>query len=612
MGISIEAFRGAYQGLDAANLTNRRLEVDRETKTSVGTAGGDGDVPLTLNQLEELPDGQERVADNIYLRGQLLTAIRDSLISLNVTGRTDCLDNEAAKTFFRQAEARLFGDLQTNMKTKTREFGVNTASGDLEAQTVKDLIEALDRLANKQRAGVGMLKSACPGATDVQTKAVTMITDRELVGIFGLTEKEAAEASFTDFRVSSDPKLGNRLLFSVNVPGRPKPLAAQVDLLGTLSSVEDFERFVKVCDNCAIGMGVTVAKQIPQRDLKQVFKLLDIACKGNMTPDKRCPRNYWDHAGDVRMALVGMIPVAYARARRLQPFGDITLKTWWKALDLKGNVPKERDAEEKVGNALIDALNERTMADFVRVNGLKPKEALFLVWNDPPPEGDLSKPPGNDVRDLTDQERTIRRRYYSFMQVGDFSYQARVNYLENPQYKFTAEEKHLAAMRLDSVSKRGTGLAGMITALEGDSRQYGTKYSFGDDLRFVQKKGAYAKDFVETLNKTHRFSPKQLALLVYANNNYEFMLQAALGGLQSQHNLDIRIEATGDPNSPNMRVTYNIPFLKGTEEDMIVTKQNIVHTVVYTQDGDSWGEELKFVDVRAEETRTAFKDWGEE
>lgn len=604
-GISLETFRKSYVSLDAFKLINKRVEVDNETKTSIRMAGGEGDAPLTLNQLEKLPNGQARIADNIYMRGQLLTGIRDSLISLNVTGRTDCLDNEATKSFFRQAEARLFGTLQTNKKTKGKEFGVATASGDLMAQTVRDLVEALDRLTNKQKTGFKAIKAVCPDATDVQIKAVTMITDRELVKIFGLTSDEAAKATFTDFKATYDRKLGNRLTFSVSVPGRSKPFAAQVDTLGVFRSAEDYERLVGLGEKCCIYTGRDLCQKIPTEGYKSVSQMLQFALEGK-EPGTKFGKNAF--LKDVLLStMVRMLPAAYVKARQFQKTGDITLATWWKALGLEGKAPKEKATAADKGNALLDALLSRTMADYAVIKGLTVKQfKADYKWYDSYERDPNWESPQNLKR------KAVCQGFTSYLTDCNMDYQSRLNVQMNPEYKFTAVEKRHVALPLAMIT--GDWSVPTSAKLLADSiRQYGTKYSFGAELQFVQRKDAKLEEattFLNALVEKHKFSQVQLALLVNANNDFEFALQKDFGGIQCQRKLDIKIEATGDPNRPDMRVTYSMPLLKGTENDTIVTKQNIVHTVVYTQDGDSWGEDLKLADVRAEDKTTTLEEWG--
>lgn len=232
MGLSLDAFRAAYRNLKAGELANTRLNVDGDAKTSV-TAAAKGGAPLKLTQLKGLPNGPDRIADNIYMRSQLLTAIRDSLLSLNVSGRTDGLDSKSAAAFFEQAETQLFGSLQTDKKTKAQRFGADTASGDLDAQTVKDLIDALDTFMGSKDERITGLKTACPDVTDIQARAVAMIDEHQLVETFGLSKKEAASASLENFRTTYDRRLGSRLRFTVNVPGR-RSISAQVDSQGVL------------------------------------------------------------------------------------------------------------------------------------------------------------------------------------------------------------------------------------------------------------------------------------------------------------------------------------------------------------------------------------------
>lgn len=140
MPISLDAFRGAFQGVKESKLEKTTLAVVGENKTEVGRTSGK---PLSLSGLQVLENGDSRIMDNIYMRGQLLTSIRDTLMTLNANGSRGGLENGRAREFFEAAEKRLFGELVEAGGKK--QFGVETASADLSAKTVKDLISDLDK-----------------------------------------------------------------------------------------------------------------------------------------------------------------------------------------------------------------------------------------------------------------------------------------------------------------------------------------------------------------------------------------------------------------------------------------------------------------------------------
>lgn len=133
MGINLEAFRSI---VGQSVLGNHAINVTGNLKDGLSVSPSKAGKGLkNLDGLAKAsPEALTRYQDNIYLRSQLLSAIRDAL-----GGDTS--------EFFKQAETRLFGKIG-----KDHRFGVSTASSDLMVDELKQIITDLDKAMSSGKA----------------------------------------------------------------------------------------------------------------------------------------------------------------------------------------------------------------------------------------------------------------------------------------------------------------------------------------------------------------------------------------------------------------------------------------------------------------------------
>ena len=112
-----------------AKLPEGSVIVSNDAKTKLTTA--DRDEHLAKREIS-----QARQEDNIYIRSQLLTAIRSVLAD-----RLDDPTDATAQNFFKQVEATLFGKIG-----KDGRFGVKVATSSLDARDVRQLINDLNEI----------------------------------------------------------------------------------------------------------------------------------------------------------------------------------------------------------------------------------------------------------------------------------------------------------------------------------------------------------------------------------------------------------------------------------------------------------------------------------
>lgn len=97
---------------------------------------------LTSEQMSQLGLQGNKAACNVFIRGQLLQSIRESL--------SQRANEQGVKNFLREAEAELFGSCQDVIDQKTnrtsQQYSADTSSRNLEMKTVKKLLAGLDEL----------------------------------------------------------------------------------------------------------------------------------------------------------------------------------------------------------------------------------------------------------------------------------------------------------------------------------------------------------------------------------------------------------------------------------------------------------------------------------
>ena len=598
MNLNLKAFDDACRNVAKNNLGKTALTVRNEAKTEIGAVP---DKPLKLSELKKLPNGDSRIMDNIFMRGQLLTAIRENLMPLNANGLRTGFESKSAQAFFERAETRLFGKLEKNKNTGKMEFGVTTAGADLDALTVTELIDGLNKfVADKQRR-VGRLKNALPKMSSVHAKALAMLSQADLIETLGLSSADAAKAKLGGFKLS-----GGLLKVTVYVSGkRPRAIPAYVDEVGKFHSGQHWDEFERLVNaSFATGKGGKYASILPVNDLPEVNKLLKLLVDGKQTKyvklyarEGKLAQNYESH---LRAIFITMIPRALERARKAQPQGAISIQTWWKALHLEdcGNIP-DKGGATAVGDALMDALFERTLQDFGKFTQLT--------------KGDFRRLTVDDDEDI---DNKVVSRYTSFLMDDTFGYEASIAFRMNPKVAIDPKDMLNMQATLDTLKNFKFGVIDLGRNIHGDHRANGTKFNFGGKELFcvgVSKQNEVIAG-LHRLRRQGKFSEKQVGLMIYALNNFEHALPTLLNGVEHQNNVDVDVQAVGSAEAPEMKVTYTIPLLERKGGDTVaVTTKNIVHTVVYSQDGGSRCESFKCEDApdRTQEKTMSYEAFGQ-
>lgn len=328
--------------------------------------------------------------------------------------------------------------------------------------------------------------------------------------------------------------------------------------------------------------GTRFADLISPADWKSVGKLLGFADKGKQTTYKaKGEYSPADHVAELKMALVTMIPTAVKLARQIQPEGEISLDTWWVALKLdKWPKPPAGASDEKIGNALVNALFERTVEDFRK----------FMALTDEEVECHLQF-------ESDDDQRKVSSHYGTFLMFGECGYQTHVNMLTSGEAGVTdPDELRDSAQVLSDISDNDTGV--LAKRVGDDTRAKKTVYYVElpqgktDDVINVGNghQGEVAKENHLRLKTEYKFTDKQVFLLLGAANRKEQSLLTLFGGAQHQYGYKVKVRAEGDKDSPDMRVTYTMPLIREKldgSNKFVVTTKNVVHEVVYRRDGSS-------------------------
>lgn len=591
MPISIESFRGAYEGIDTNKLSQTALTIFDEAKTQVNVGRGK---PLALSDLQQLPGGGDsRIMNNVYLRGQLLSSIRDTLMTLNEDGSKKEFKSDQAKTFFKAAEKRLFGALEANTKTGKSEFGVQTASADLDAKTVNDLLSDLDILMAIERTRQFSESPELKEHLDLVAKL--MFADPAALGkAVGIPfASRVRQAAISDLKM-----VDGCLQFTITPQDKwVEPKIAFVRADGTISlykTVDD--EFKGILDSVKAGGFNLIGKSIPQSLRKDVTRLLTFAKEGYAPFDEDLRRLYGNErnenlAGSLNYPLLMMLPKACEKIRQIQNDGKpITLKTWWQALGLKGKVPDEKASQAEIGRALLTAVYKRAKTDFMRIMNLTKKEALYLEKSDP--ENDTKK---------------LLQKFMTFL-IPELPYDTTVKCLQGMKSgKLDLDENDLkfTVQTMDTITSKELDdehLADDMTGVRAMGSSFEYKTTNGDSVIINAGKPEFKesnKAAIHRLHEKEKFSMEQIGLMIHSLNNSTQALQPAFGFLQDEHNCKIKIEAEGDKDAPRMKVTYTIPLVKKTNDGkaFLVSNKNLVHEVVFEQNGESSCKSLEIKEV---------------
>ena len=583
MNINLKKFDDACRAVAQDALAKTTLTVGNEDKTEIGV-GTSG--PLRLSDLKKLQNGDSRIMDNIYMRGQLLSAIRESLMPLNADGSRSGLRSSLARAFLAQAEERLFGKLEKNKRTGKKEFGIKTAGADLDALTVKELIDKVKDFVASKQGQINLFMKDRSKMLPAHAKALAMINLADLVGELGLSPSEAGVARLEGFE-----RFGKLLKFNVVVPGRhPRTIPAYLDGSGNLGLERHRDEFVRlVNDSFAFGKGANYADRLPPKDLQEVNKLLKLITGGEQTKYAKIYANEGKQAQTyesyLRTTFMTMLPRALERARKIQPQGEITIQTWWKALRLENTgikLPAEGGATA-AGNALMDALFERVLADFLELEGLSQDYVRQLT-----------------VDDAEQDKGKVASRFVQFLSDDTFGYEASIKFRKDPNVMLESMDMLNLQASMDTLVDPDFGIPALGKKIHDDHRAGGTKFLFGGKEIFQMGVSAKTEASVGIcrLREKGKFSMKQIGLMVYALNHCEHSIPTLFKGVEHQANIDVDIQAVGPEEEPEMKVTYTIPLLVKKDGNTVeLTTRNIVHTVVYSQDGGSRCESLKLVDA---------------
>lgn len=583
MPISIESFRGAYEGIDTNKLSQTTLAISDEAKTQVNVGRGK---PLALSDLQQLPGGGDsRIMNNVYLRGQLLSSIRDTLMTLNEDGSKKEFKSDQAKTFFKAAEKRLFGALEANTKTGKSEFGVQTASADLDAKTVNDLLSDLDTIMAIERTRQFRESPELKDHLDLVAKL--MFADPAALGkaVNIPSASKVRQAAISDLKM-----VDGCLQFTITPQGKwDEPKTAFVRADGTISlykTAADEETAVlkENLESFKFGTSNLIVKSIPQTIHKDVSRLLTFAKEGsdpfNDVLYSKYGGNYnGELTSYLKAALVMMLPKACEKIPLLQNDGkSITLKTWWKALGLKGEAPAENASGSDIGCALLKAVYNRAKEDFSRIMGLSEDEKLYLEKS--VPDKDTKK---------------LMGRFGTFL-ISDMPYDTTVKCMEGMKkgtVDFDERAREFSVQTMDTLKTSDFNIQNFIKEL-GNSRVIGTNIthtlSNGEIVTLACGPGHEA-DNTQAINRLltdAKFSMEQIGLLVFSINNSLQAIPTSLGFMSLENNYKINVEAIQDPAEPQMRVTFTVPLVKSGEgKNLIVTNKDLVQVVEFKQNGES-------------------------
>lgn len=564
MGIDINSFEIAAQS------RQKWLSVNADDKTKL-VASNDRRA-ISVGDLKTAGAGDlNKAADNVYLRGQLLEGIRNSLVSAklmrvswNATSRQEEISyrgqaaaaDEAAKTdvqkFFEKAEAALFGKLGDN-----GQYGLTTASQDLDKKTVVDLILQLDKLT-KPNAKQSVLEvcdkldTNCPRATDKQRDALIHVDYKALGKALGRWTSTAKTCKVTGLVSVAD---GRYLLCSLKTK-KGDDLRVLVDRDGKFVDYNKSE--YGKCRDALYPMG-WMADLFAPEDLPEINHLLSFSADGKE-----------DRQLLVTM-LSTMLPTALAKARREVPSGHISIATWCKVLGLCGQVPATDKANQQTKAAFTNAVTSRFESDYRAVKGLDPSVNLqedrgFLAYR-------------NSMTDGVSYETRLFCLKHGFMPSKDAYPGGCVLHSEY----------------LDAGAEIGDFDQKVANELAGQ-RAKGTAYRLNKEQFFVNNcKPNEALSAVNFLRE-NGFTDRQIYAMSFVPNNVGMSILPGAGYLQvcTKSKIDISAGVNGD-----MVVRYDFKCHKPDPDNPysfgIPTNDSLMYAVTIHRDGTMECTDLKVV-----------------
>ena len=243
MGIGLDAFRTAVSG------SKPWLEVSGKSADKSAIAAKKTSTQLDLSDLTKLDaNSLNRAADNVYLRGQLLTGIRASMINAGLMqgGGAVGQGTSYAEKFLAKAEQTLFGELNGGR------YELNSAGQDLSTATVKELLAELDQLV-PQGKGKSKPLTQLKGAMAKELGKSTTVSEKQCKALLGLTEKAMANLGIKKQKGMSFEKLESYAAGTYVVctfkdgKGDSHKIAASYD--GNLYNGDDFDSLLMPKDN---------------------------------------------------------------------------------------------------------------------------------------------------------------------------------------------------------------------------------------------------------------------------------------------------------------------------------------------------------------------------
>lgn len=571
MGFSVENFRSAisngdWLSLDFNNVNGQKVpELKGKTKKDV----------IAVSDLKQMNgDDINKVANNLFLKGQLLTAIRDSLMSnklMSVTreGSKETVsfhgqNADQIKAFFEEAEKALFGK-QTNGK-----YGDDTASQDLASKTVQSLLDQLNDIVAPVKPGLSTvsiksagdetydwtffnipenklttaqkeLRANCPDATDKQREALINPDSKRLASCLGLKEKDAKALKVDSIKERSE----NGFLECELVGSKGRKYGVLVNRKGELLNKDDFDACAKLFEG-----GRRLLDTVSPQDLKSVRLLADQFVKSaDIFYTKEENLNSLEGGTALSQWFSAMIIEALPRARALQPQGEIKQETWWAALRLDEieQMPPSKNIQSN--EVLAQAMTLRVRTDFASMVGCNLE--------------DFSDMENLNRTDIDHPLFKVKQQYVDFLRSGSGGFRY-TNALLNLKHHFIQGKEayvkgHMPVLAQEVNIQEGDNAETIATLrlnkakteLE-DARAKGSVFRFGQHSFTNEANSAQQiNDFCSRLQKSG-FTPKQILSMSQVPNDTGIALLRDANFQQSLYNMDVLIEKDGE----KMRVAY--------------------------------------------------------
>ena len=607
MGLPLESFRAAAAAYEGQLLTVDYNKVNGQEMQEI--KGKD----IDISDLKNMPsnDGLNRAKDgNIYLRNQLLNGIRDCLVanklmSVSRQGNTETVSYAAGyadkvQAFLKTAEETLIGV----------QPGDNTASDDLLSMTVTELLEKLDELEVESTdvtiesadgttydwtlsnvlekdltTAQRELRMNCPGATDKQQEALVNLDSKSLASCLGMTEKVAKALQPTSIKPSDVSKAGF-LECTVADPKTPNVIhTVLVDRQGTVFSKEDYtacQKFMVTHEN-----GHVYLEKMDHRDMKLVRGCLEkmnahLERLESMEGDESV-NHVSSTIEDALTTFTNMLVNALPRARRLQPKGELTMKTLWTALRFDKNpnlhAPKNLD-DPTAGQKLVDASMWRCRKDFLSSD---------------PRTADVQTESLGDQSNKSD----LKNKYYPGFILGWCDKVDHYGRLFARKCRGSAPlSRFFHDYKVPEHAMRSSPGSSAKSTLTSDLRAKGSVWRFGELSYTTGDKGEsqegvkHVDAFVSGLQNAG-FKDEQIWRLTDIPNNGPFSVLSSLGYAQSQLNMRIGIEKDGE----DMKVTYYLNcFPASVDQQTMSTTQSTEECLRYEVRIDKEGK-VEFLDM---------------